>query len=62
MIRFTAFQEIQLNPGMRDIGDYRWAKRTHRAIIIHTQGIYLGVDATEHAPSTHVSQYISRSP
>ncbi len=33
MMRFTAFPEIRLNPGMRDIGDCRWAKSTHRAHI-----------------------------
>jgi hypothetical protein len=26
MMRFTAFPEIQLNPGIRDIGDCRRAK------------------------------------
>jgi len=31
--RFTAFSEIQLNPGMKDIEDYWWAKPTHRAYI-----------------------------
>jgi hypothetical protein len=36
MISFTAFLEIQLNPGMRDIGDSQWAKLTHRAAITHT--------------------------
>ncbi len=29
MMRFTAIPKIQLNQGMRDIGDYRWAKSTH---------------------------------
>ncbi len=48
MMRFTAFLEIQLNPGMRDIGDYRSAKPTHCIAITHAQGIYLGVGATEH--------------
>jgi hypothetical protein len=52
MMRFTAYPEIQLNRGMRDVGDYRWAKPTH------LDGIYLGVDATEHRPSTNVSRYI----
>ncbi len=28
-MRFKAFPEIQLNSGMRDIGDYWWAKSTH---------------------------------
>ncbi len=32
-MRFTAFPEIKLSPGMKDIGDYRWAKPTHRAYI-----------------------------
>jgi hypothetical protein len=39
IMRFTAFQEIQLNPGMRDIWDIvdcRWAKPIHRATITHT--------------------------
>jgi hypothetical protein len=30
------FPEIQLNPGIRDIGDSRWAELTHRAAITHT--------------------------
>jgi hypothetical protein len=33
MMRFPAFLEIQLNPGMKDVGDRRWAKPTHRAYI-----------------------------
>ncbi len=53
-MRFTAFLEIQLNPGTRDIEDIgdigdlrdcRWAKPTNCAAITstHPQGIYLGV-------------------
>ncbi len=30
-MRFTGFPEIQLNPGLRDIGDCLRAKPTHRA-------------------------------
>jgi hypothetical protein len=56
MMRFTAFQ---LNPGMRDIGDYRSAKPTHCIAITHVQGIYLGVDATEHTHSQRLSLDIS---
>jgi hypothetical protein len=37
MMCFIAFSEIQLKPGMRDIGDCRWAKPTHRVAITHTQ-------------------------
>jgi hypothetical protein len=46
---------------MRDKGDCRRAKLTHRAAIRckHPQGIYLGVGTTEHTPSTHVSRHIS---
>ncbi len=55
-MRFTAFQEIQLNLGLRDIEVCRWTKPTHRATITHTQGIYLGVGAMEHTPSTHASR------
>ncbi len=55
MMRFTTFQEIQLKPGMRDIGDCRWAKSAPIATPLHAKGIYLGVSATENTPSTHVS-------
>jgi hypothetical protein len=59
MVRFPAFPGAQLNPGMRDIGDCRWVKPTHRAAITPTQGINLDVGATEHTLSKHVSRYIS---
>jgi hypothetical protein len=64
MIRFTAFPEIQLNPGIKDIGDCRWAKPIHRANIIHTypQGIYRGVGATEHTLDACLSIYLSTRP
>jgi hypothetical protein len=32
---FTAFSEVQLNPGIRDIGASWWAKPIHRAAIAH---------------------------
>jgi len=43
MMRFTAFPEIQLNAGMRDIGDCRWAKATYCTAVTptHPQGIYV---------------------
>jgi hypothetical protein len=45
MMRFTAFPEIELNSGMRDIGDCWWAEPTYRVTITHSptypQGIYL---------------------
>ncbi len=40
MMCFTAFPEIQLNPGMRDI---QWAKSTLRAAITHKQRAYISV-------------------
>jgi hypothetical protein len=36
MMRYTTFPEIQLKPVIRDTGDCRWAKPTHRSFITHT--------------------------
>jgi hypothetical protein len=58
-MRFTGFPEIQLNPGMKDIGDCRWTKPTHRAAIAHTHGadISVGVQWNRHPQgmSLHIS-------
>jgi hypothetical protein len=43
MMRFTAFPEVQLNPGMRDIGDRQWTKPIHRAIITHSKHMSLDI-------------------
>lgn len=62
MMPCTAFPEIQLKLGMRDIrgiGDCHWATPTHPAAITHTQGIYLDVGAMEHTPWTYIFRYIS---
>ncbi len=40
MMHFTAFPETELNPGIRDLGDCRWAKPTF-ASPLHTHREYI---------------------
>jgi hypothetical protein len=59
MMRFTAFLEIQLNPGIRDIGDCRRTKPTRYAAITHTHRAYISVRVPRNTHPQHMSLDIS---
>jgi len=60
MMRFTAFPEIQLNPGMRDIGDCWWAKTA--PIAPYTHRVYISVWVPQKTYSQRMSLDISPIP